>query len=217
MTVDVIERTRLAEKPRPQDLPPEFCAIEAQLMRRRRKDGCFLYPTTFDLGHGTAEERQRAAVSMLFLMACEFAEQPGPIMLRRDLETLRADLQATAQTLRRAVRTAVQLGLRRPHVISNEEELHNIDPLIVAAEEAHFLARHLDRALVVERDRGDMREQAIAIRVATACRWLFGRTMPGIVAALMKILLQGQTIEPHRVRDWIASRKNKKAKSASYS
>jgi hypothetical protein len=213
----VIERTRVAEKPRPQDLPPEFSAVWEQLMRRRRKDGCFLYPTTLDLGRGTADERQRAAVSMLFLMACEFAETPGPIMLRRDLERMRAELQMVAKTLRKTAARAVQLGLRVPHTISSEEEHHSIDPLIVAAEEADFLARHLDRALVVERDRGDMREQGIAIRIAGTCRMLFGRAMPGIVAALMKILLQGQKIEPHRVRDWISSQKNKNAKSASYS
>ena len=217
MAVDVIESARVAEKLRQQDLPPEFSAIWAQLMRRRRKDGRFLYPTTLDLGRGTAEERQRAAVWMLLYAACEAAETPGAIILRRDLETLRAEVRTAAKTLRKAAARAVQLGLRRPHVISSEEEHHNEDPLIVAADEADFLARHLDHAFVVDRDRGDMREQAIAVRIAIACRVFFGRAMPGIVTALMEALLEDQKVEPHRVRDWISSWKNKKAKSASYS
>lgn len=201
MTVDVIERARVGSENPWHDVPIA-AGLWAGLMRRRRKDGCFLHPTTFDLGRGTAEERQRAAIWLLFSLACDIAENPARIILRRDLETRRSDLQAAAKTLRTTVATMVQSGLRRPHQISSEPELHHIDPLIVAAEEAEELAAQLgDRGIVIERDRGNMREHAVAVGIANMCRLLFGRTMPAIVVGLVKNLLD-RDIRAFEVQNW---------------
>jgi hypothetical protein len=159
----------------------------------------------------------------------EVAENPARIMLRRDFETTRSDLQATAETLRKRVGTMVQLGLRKPHRYSSEPELHYIDPLIVAAEEADEQAAQLgDRGvIIVERDTGNMREHAVAVGIATMCRWLFGRPVPAVVVGLVKILLD-RDIRASQVRDWCAAncqtrsraltrKKNKKPILRSYS
>ncbi len=81
MTVGLLER-----KAEGQDYPG-LRAVWARLMQRSHKTGIFYYPTTFDLGYGTAEERQRFAIWMLFSMACDLAQRPHPFMLRRDLES----------------------------------------------------------------------------------------------------------------------------------
>src|SRR5262249_39517140 len=189
MTVDLLERARIAAPENPWLDLPIAAGIWAELMRRRRKDGRFLYPTPLDIGD-TAEQRQKFAIHLFFSIALEIAENPARIILRRDLETMRSDLQATAETLRNTVATAVQSGLRRPHQISSEPELHHIYPLIVAAEEVQELAAQLgDRGIVIERDHGNMREHAVAVGIANVCRLFFGRTMPGVVVGLVKILL----------------------------
>jgi hypothetical protein len=170
-------------------------------MRCRRKDGRFLYPTRLDIG-STAEQRQKLAIYLLFSLALEIAENPARIILRRDLETMRSDLQATAKTLRNIVATAVQSGLRPRHQISSDPELHYINPLIVAAEEAQDLAAQFgDRGIVIERDHGNMRERAVAVGIANMCRLLFDRTMPAIVVGLVKILLE-RDIQAFEVQNW---------------
>jgi hypothetical protein len=202
MTVDVIERARVGSENPWHDVPIA-AGLWAELMRRRRrKDGRFLHPTTFDLGRGTAEERQRAAIWLLFSLACDIAENPARIILRRDLETVRSGLQASAKTLRNIVATAVQSGLRPRHQISSDPELHYINPLIVAAEEAQDLAAQFgDRGIVIERDHGNMRERAVAVGIANMCRLLFDRTMPAIVVGLVKILLD-RDIRAFEVQNW---------------
>jgi hypothetical protein len=202
LTVDLLERVRIAAPENPWLDVPIAADLWTELMRRRRKDGRFLHPTTFDLGRGTAEERQRAAIWLLFSLACDIAENPRPIMLRRELEAKRTDLQTEAKTLRNIVATTVQLGLRRPHRISSDPELHYINPLIVAAEEAQDLAAQLgDRGIVIERDHGNMRERAVAVGIANMCRLLFDRTMPAIVVGLVKILLE-RDIQAFEVQNW---------------
>jgi hypothetical protein len=201
MTTDVIQRARPAEGKEldklPPNLPSQLLAVWAQLMRRRRKDGRFLYPTLFDLGYGTAQERQEFAIWMLLDCACEFAKSPGPPC--GEAETMRADLHGVARTLRKTVKKAVHLGIRKPHILGTEP---NIDPLIVAAEEAEDLAIQLDRMTIpVQRDRGVTRERAVAIRIAGMCHLLFGRPMPAIVASLLAALLDCK-VERHRIRDW---------------
>jgi hypothetical protein len=205
---------------------PIAADIWAGLMRRRRKDGRFLYPTRVDIG-GTADQRQKFAIELLFSIALEIAENPGPIALRRELEAMRTDLQTTAKTLRNTVATAVQSGLRQPHQISSEPELHYIDPLIVAAEELQDLAAQLgDRGIVVERDHGNMREHAVAVGIATMCRFLFGRTLPAVVVGLVKIFLD-RDIQAFEVQNWyrancrtrsraLTPKNNKKPVSRSY-
>jgi hypothetical protein len=226
MTVDLLERARIAAPENPWLDLPIAADIWARLMRRRRKDGRFLYPTLVNIG-GAAEQRQKFAIYLLFSLALEIAENPARIILRRDLETMRSDLQATAETWRQTVGRAVQLGLRRPHQISSEPELHYMDPLIVAAEEAQDLATQLGRAIIIERDHGNMREHAVAVGIANACRLLFDRTLPAVVVGLVKILLDRE-IQAFQVRDWctancrttsraLTPKKNKKPILRSYS
>ena len=46
----------------------------------------FLHPTEFDVGCGTADDRQRFAISMLLTAACE---QPWTLMKRHERDALR--------------------------------------------------------------------------------------------------------------------------------
>jgi hypothetical protein len=205
MTTDVIERARKATAPFgavhtvTPDLPPELAAIWTRLMRRSQKDGRFQFPTTFDVGYGTPEQRQRFAIWLLLSCAIEFADKSGLAMTRREFESTRAELQTAADTLRKMAAMAVRSGLREPHVLGTDE---HIDPMIVAAEEAEDMVDQFKRAAhVVERDRGELREQAVAIRIAGLSRMLFGHIMPGVVVTLVEVLL-GTKLERSRIRDW---------------
>jgi hypothetical protein len=213
------ERTRIAA-------PPIAAGIWAELMRRRRKDGRFLYPTKLHIG-GTAEERQKLAIHLLFSLALEIPENPPRIILRRDFKMMHSNLQAMAEMLRQTVDMAVQSGLRRPHWVSTEPELRYINPLVVAIEEVRDLAAQLDRVVVIERDHRNMREHVVAVGIANVCRLFFGRTMPAVVVGLVKILLD-RDIQVSQVRDWCAAncrttsralprKKNKKPILRSYS
>jgi hypothetical protein len=184
MTVRLLEPT----KPR---ADRRLAAVEARLLRRRRKDGRFLVPTAFDVGYGTTDERQRFAIYMLFRSACESVEHPHIVMTRRELESRREQLQATATALRDAA-----CG---PHILGDEPQL---DPLITAAEEVEFEIERMDRQVTtVERDRGNLRDQAVVISIARVADLLFNRQMPGVVATLAGAVL-GHEVSPGQVREW---------------
>jgi hypothetical protein len=180
-----------------QTVDPRLRPIWVELMRRRRKDARFLHPTTFDAGLGTAEERQQFAICMLLSMACDLAERPRPIMTRRDLEKMRADLQGTAKALRKTVATAVRLGLRAPHVLGDQPQP---DLPIEAADEFESMAANLC-PIVIERDRGTSREQAVAISLAEFAYLFFGKSMPGVVATLASVVL-GEKVTSRQVKQW---------------
>jgi hypothetical protein len=216
--VDLLERARIAASENPWHDVPIAADIWAELMRRRRKDGRFLYPTRLDIGD-TAEQRQKLTIELLFSMALVSAENPRPIVLRREFEALRTDLQTMAEASRSIVARMQQLRLCKPH---------HINPLITAAEEAHDLAARLgDRAIVVKRGRGRSLEQAVAVGIADACRWLFGSTLPRVVVVgLVKILLD-RDIQAFEVQNWckancrarsraLTRKNNKKPISRSY-
>jgi hypothetical protein len=202
MTTNVIERaTPVAEKALAPDLPP-FAAIRRQLMRRDRKTGRFLAPATFDFRFGTTTAgRQQIAISMLFAMAWTIAESSGLIMTRRAFELTRTRLRTQADSLRETTATTAQLGLHKPW-----PDEHYVDPVIEATREIEDrLARLERRTIVVERDRGELIEQAVAIRIAQLCRSIFGgKVMLGVVAALAGAVLDTK-IERHSVRNWWAA------------
>jgi hypothetical protein len=191
MSADVVER-RAAVAESALDLPPQLRPVWDQLMHSSRKTGMFQFPTTFDLDCGTTEERQRAAISLLFMGAIEFSEKPGPIMTRREFEAMRGELHTAADTLRKV---SSPFDSRRA----------DIDPLIDAVGEIEAKIFQLDRAaIVVERDRGDLREQVVTVRIAQLCNALFDNVMLGVVAALAGAVLDTK-IERHSVRNWWAA------------
>jgi hypothetical protein len=200
MSTTILER-RSIEENHAGDLSPPFSAIWQQLMRQDRKTGRFLFPTTFDLGLGTAEERQQTAIWMLLSGACHIAESPGPIMTRREFEAMRTELQTQADSLRETTVATVRLGLSKPHTISSDPAEHYVDPLIEAAHEVeHRIAQLKRTTIVIERDRGDAHAQAVTIRITQLCYVFFDNTMPRVVAALAGALLNTK-IERYRVRD----------------
>ena len=136
---------RVAETGDAQLTDPRLRAVWRQLMRRNRKDGRFLHPTEFDVGCGTADDRQRFAISMLLTAACE---QPWTLMKRHERDALRDDLCKAAATLRTLVDRLQRLGLRPLH---NVADWPRVDPLIVAADEAEAAADDLDRRVPSDR------------------------------------------------------------------
>jgi hypothetical protein len=203
MTTELIERDRVSTTWEVQPTDPRAKAIAEQLMRKRRQDGRYYYPaTTTGRGTATAEERQQAAVWDFFSAAVALSEYPTrPAMLRRDLESARASLLATAEKLRAAIEMCEQLGIRAVHVSRTDPPL---DPFVLAADEAEKMAANLEDAfLVVERDRGEMRVREFALSMARLANLMFGQTLCGIVAALTEIMLDCK-VKPYRVRDWWA-------------
>ncbi len=54
---------------------------------------------------------------------------------------------------------------------------------------------------VVKRDRGHLREQAVAVSIARMTYLLFGKLLPSVAATLTSVLL-GQQVTPRQVREW---------------
>jgi hypothetical protein len=202
MTTDVIERSApVADTPSRK--PP---LIAEQLLQQGRKDGRFIYPTTFDLGYGSAEQRQHFAIHLLLSCAREFAANPMTVMTRRELQAERAKLEATEENLRETAARGVVLGLRKPRVLDTRKpdtlDTFFNDPLITAVEAIEDMIATLETStIVIERIRGDRREQAVTIRVAGLCNILFGKVMRVGIASLVSELF-GSKIEPHTVRNW---------------
>jgi hypothetical protein len=187
MTTDVLNATMSSDTVERID---KLSAICAPLMQRSRKDGRFRYPAKY--GDGSAEERQRNAVQTLISGARDIAENPGPIMMtRREFETLRAKLQTAADAL---------------YALTSPLDTHRtgIDPFSLFEAIGQIesqIARLNHTVVVVERDRGELTEQAVCIHIAQLCHELFGSVMLGVVAALAGAVL-GTQIERHSVRNW---------------
>jgi hypothetical protein len=206
--VGLIELGRTAHRVETGDVQltdPRLRAVWNQLMRRDRKTGRFLTPTTFDVGYGTAEDRQRFAIGMLLTAACE---APRPVMRRCDLDVLRDKMRGQAAMLRSAVDELQRLGLRPLHNIA---EWPQADSMIVAAAELDDAADDLEwKVLVVDADHGMQFERAAAVWLAGVCQMLFGKPLYRTVARLVEVLTEHK-IDRYRIRDWwTAAAKNKK-------
>jgi hypothetical protein len=189
---------RVAETGDAELTDPRLRAVWCELMRRNRKDGRFLHPTEFDVGCGTADDRQRLAVSMLLTAT---HKMPWPLMKRHERDALCDDLRNAAATLRNLVDRLQRLGLRPLH---NVPDWPRVDPLIVAAEEAEATAHDLHRRVrLINRDRGMAFERARAIWLVCQCQLLFGKPMYGVVANLIEVLTEHK-VARHRIRDWWA-------------
>jgi hypothetical protein len=198
MTTDVIERVahsgRLATAQTSNELP-SFSAIRRQLMRRDRKTGMFLSPAKFDFRFG--HDKQQVAISLLFAAAHTIAASSGLIMTRHVFELTHARLRMQADGLRETTAVSAQLGLNQPWPAE-----HHVDPVTEAIREIEDRLVRLERRVIVtERDRGDLREQAVTVHIAQLCYTIFGSVMLGVVAALAGAVLD-TTIERHSVRNW---------------
>jgi hypothetical protein len=152
----------------------QWARVWKELMSRDRKTGRFQYPTTFDLGYGTEEQRQCFAIDVLMHAALE---PPPPVITRKQRNTMRGQLLTAAETLREAVIQSKRLGLRSvEHQLGSSPKT---DPWIQTAEELEDMADFLDRtALVVERDRGMLFERAKAVQLARMSQLFFGKVLP---------------------------------------
>jgi hypothetical protein len=190
---------------RPDDFGDNPAArVWKELMRRDRKTGRFLYPTTFDLGHGTEEQRQGFAIKMLLDMA---RHPPPPVIKKEKLSTIRNDLLTAAAMLRKAAGHLRRLGLRPVHQLGSSPQ---IDPWIETAEEVEVNANVLDRmALVIGRDRGMLRERGLAVLLTRMTQVLFGRVLPSTIAKLVGAVT-GQTMEEQKITDWVKADQKKR-------
>jgi hypothetical protein len=202
------ERYRAAKAGGDDLTDPRLRDVWAQLMRQDRKTGRFLYPTSFDVGYGTADERQQFAICMLLAAACEC---PPPAITRQELVALREELRTAAAAVRAAIGRQRRLGLRPVHVV----ELHSggdgkglgdcswIDPWIETADDLEAKANNLERrVLLINRDRGMQFERAMAVWLARMSQLWFGKVLPGVVGTLVEVV-SGHPIEARRVRDWV--------------
>jgi hypothetical protein len=178
---------------------PRLARVWQQLMRRDRKTGGFFYPARLDLGCGTAEERQRFAIGMLLAAACE---APRPVVTSQERDSMREELRTAAAAVRVAVDHLQRLGLRPLHTLGDWPRL---DPWIATGDDVEAKADDLDQTvLVVGRDRGMRFERAMAVWLATMCRLLFDKVLPGVVAALVEVVV-GRPVNEWRILEWVKS------------
>jgi hypothetical protein len=191
--IELRERIRAPEDAR-------LAHVYKQLMRRKRKTGAFLCPTKLDFGIDTAEERQCAAIGMLYQAAIE---PTPPVIRKEDCDTMRDKLAATAAEVRMRVSELKELGVR-----SVRHELGDCpatDPWLAVADDMENTADGIDRtAFVVERDRGMLFERALSVQIASMMKLLFDTVQPGLVAKLVEAAT-GRSIEAWRIREWLAS------------
>jgi hypothetical protein len=176
---------------------PRMQTVWAHLTRRRRLTGQYLHPTRVALnGMAEAERQQEFAMLMLFGLVLELAEHRPRTTTRRELDAKQSERKAMAHKLWREADTLAYL-----------EELGESIPghakiLSEAAGVLWQMGGELPVGeIVVERDRGERDAQAVAMTIAGACCWLFGKPLHKITATLASVALD-HLVTPRNVRKW---------------
>lgn len=194
---------------------PRMHRVWSQLLRKRRKDGRFLYPARSDNNCcGTAEERQQQTITKCILWRATLmaACQPRAV-LERDMAAIARDYLDIASRLRKISRKVyfhnwgeateenisdALLGFTRDKV-NDQDRARRLDAAATALEE--LAAEAGANSIVIERDRGALDVLPVAIANVKTCRHLFGQPLYGVAAALTSVMLN-RSVTSRQVREW---------------
>jgi hypothetical protein len=180
---------------------PRMRNVWSQLVRTNRKTGGFYRPALSPGPEQVAEaaERQDWAMTLLFSVAYSLAVCHPCVMLRRKVESLRAQQQELARKLRQEAEGQYVIEQWENDRPSRGEKL---DAAADAFDE--IAAEAGSRGIVAERDRGLGEAHALAVAIAQTCGWLFGSPLYTVTATITSVAIDRE-VSRSQVRGWRSS------------